>query len=196
MTEQTDSPPPLVLTGDPLADSKARHAHFAELVKYHERQGSGAPVAPTLAPGAAPTYGGSTPHTGDATLREIANLVHGQRDADGRRLADVDETHLAKVEALRKAIAEGKTAGAAERAQLEELRAEAAHAAELDAIGPDEYRIDALRLGDDVVEVDRSSPLYRAASAQAYRLGLDDAQFRGMLAVAVAWEQSMYGGAK
>jgi hypothetical protein len=127
-------------------------------------------------------------------LREIANLVHGQRDEDGRRLADVDETHLAKVEALRRAIAEGKTAGAAERAQLEELRAEAAREAELEAIGPDQYRVAALRLGDDVIEVDRRSPLYRTAAAQAYKLGLDDVQFRGMLAVAVAWEQALHEG--
>lgn len=196
MTEQTDSPPPLVLTGDPLADSKARHAHFAELVKFHERPGAGAPAAPTLSPGAAPTYGGSTPPIGHPVMRELAGLVAGRKDADGKRLAETSEEHRATAEAMHRAVAEGREPTAEEKQLLTELRSEAASAAELDAIGPDEYRIDALRLGDDVIEVDRRSPLYRTAAAQAYKLGLDDAQFRGMLAVAVAWEQALHGEAR
>lgn len=196
MTEQTDSPPPLVLTGDALADSKARHAHFAELVKYHERQGADAPAAPTLSPGAAPTYGGSTPPIGHPTMRELAALLQGRKDADGKRLAETSEEHRAAAEAMHRAVADGREPTADEQKLLTELRSEAAAAAELDAIGPDQYKVDALRLGDDVVEVDRKSQLYRAASAQAYKLGLDDAQFRGMLAVGVLWEQALHGEAQ
>jgi hypothetical protein len=126
-------------------------------------------------------------------MRELAALLQGRKDADGRRLAETSEDARAAAEAMHRAAAEGREPAVEEQQQLAELRAEAERAAELDAIGPDQYKIEALRLGDDIVEVDRSSPLYRTAAAKAYELGLDDTQFRGMLAVAVAWESALHG---
>lgn len=189
MTEAPPALPPE--TGNAAVDSRARHDHFAALTAFYEKRGASAPAAATPA---APTTSGGTLAEQPSEAHELAKLLAAQRDADGRRLADDDGDYRLRVDEAFRAAAEGRTLDAESRKLLEELREEAALDAELDAIGPDEFKVDAIRVGEEIIEVDRRSPIYRAAAAQAYELGLDRRQFEGMMRVAVAWEQALHGG--